>query len=437
MHGLTRGSSATLVDTRGGRTGSTILVMVVLLVGLNLLTWACGLIQFGNRPALLGTMLLAYLFGLRHAVDADHIAAIDNVVRKLMQEGKTPLSAGMFFSLGHSTVVGLLTLIVAACAATLQLQFDTLRSVGRILGTGISALFLFAIAAINLMVLAGVWRMLQQTRQGERIVPEDGDMPMWGGGVLAKLCRIPLRLVSKTWHMYPLGFLFGLGFDTATEIGLLGLSAAQAAEAISLWSILIFPLLFAAGMVLVDTMDGVLMVGAYGWAFTHPVRKLWYNFLVTAISVVTALLVGGVELLGLVADEFGLGGGIWKRISDLDDSLGIVGFAIVFVLMACWLIFALIFRWKDGGASLATADGAQEIAHEPSTRDHLVILNQNLVDPGPADIAQDITSPESWRRNVIDPARAAAAEPRVAAALPMNQRSSPIRTKCAPSRRLN
>ncbi len=344
-------------DTRANIVGT----YALLLVG-NGFAWTWAFVQFGGRPALLGTALLAYLFGLRHAVDADHIAAIDNVVRKLMREGQKPLAVGLFFSLGHSTVVVLATVAVAASAATLQTRFEAFRSVGSIIGTGVSALFLFAIAASNLVILAGVWQSFRNTRRGEKIVPEHLDLLLVGGGVLERVFRALFRLVSKSWHMYPIGLLFGVGFDTATEIGLLGVSSAQVVQGMSLWSMLILPALFAAGMVLVDTTDGVLMVGAYGWAFANPIRKLWYNLTITTISVVSTSTIPAanragkisIEAFALMADKLKFGGSFWIIVGELNASLGTVGFAVVFVFAACWVISALVYRWR--GCDVLTPD---------------------------------------------------------------------------------
>ena len=213
----------------------------MMLVLANALAWTRALLELADRPPLFATAFLAYTFGLRHAVDADHIAAIDNVVRKLMQEGKRPLSVGFFFSLGHSTVVVLATIGIAATAAVLQSRFNSFKAVGGLIGTSVSIFFLLAIAAVNLTILIGVWRSFQQVRRGHQLEFEHLDMLLAGRGLLARLFKGIFRIISKSWHMYPLGFLFALGFDTATEIGLLGFSAAQVMQGMSLWSMLIFP----------------------------------------------------------------------------------------------------------------------------------------------------------------------------------------------------
>ena len=247
---------------------------------------------------MLGTALLAYSFGLRHAVDADHIAAIDNVTRKLMQEGKRPVSVGFWFSIGHSAVVVLVALAIAVTTTELESRFDAWKDVGGIVSTSVSTLFLFAVAAMNIVILAGVWETFRHVRRGGAFHDQDFDLLLNSRGLLARLFRPLFRLVTQSWHMLPLGFLFGLGFDTATEVALLGISATQAGQGMSIWSIMVFPALFAAGMSLIDTTDGVLMLGAYNWAFVKPMRKLYYNLVITAVSVVVAVLIGGIEGLG-------------------------------------------------------------------------------------------------------------------------------------------
>jgi high-affinity nickel-transport protein len=312
----------------------------------NIAAWAWALIAFRDYPVLLGTALLAYSFGLRHAVDADHIAAIDNVTRKLMQEGKRPVAVGFFFSLGHSTVVVLASCAVAAAAIALESQFNALQNVGGIVGTLVSALFLFVIALANVVILVGVYRTFQRVRRGGRLVEEDLDILLSQRGLLGRLFRPLFRLIDKSWHMYPLGFLFGLGFDTATEIGLLGIAAAEAAKGMSIWSVLVFPALFTAGMSLVDTTDGILMLGAYGWAFVKPIRKLYYNMTITAVSVLVALVIGGIEALGLIGDQLELKGTFWDAIGALNDNFGMLGYVIIAIFALSWIVSAVVYRVK-------------------------------------------------------------------------------------------
>jgi high-affinity nickel-transport protein len=317
-----------------------------LLVAFNAIAWLWAITAFHDHPVLLGTALLAYSFGLRHAVDADHIAAIDNVTRKLMQDGKRPVSVGFFFSLGHSTIVILASAAVAATALVFKQQFESLHEIGGTIGTLVSALFLLAIAIMNIAILAGVYRSFQRVKSGGAYVEEDLNALLAGRGLLARLFRPLFALIRSPWQMYPLGFLFGLGFDTATEIGLLGISAAEASKGLPVWSILVFPALFTAGMALVDTADSILMLGAYGWAFIKPIRKLFYNMTITAVSVVVALLVGGIEALGLIGDKFSLQGGFWDLVGELNDNFGEIGYLIIGIFAASWLVSSLIYRLK-------------------------------------------------------------------------------------------
>jgi nickel/cobalt transporter (NiCoT) family protein len=321
-------------------------VLYAVLLLANVLSWGWALIAFRQYPVLLGTALLAYTFGLRHAVDVDHIAAIDNVTRKLMQAGKRPISVGLFFSLGHSTVVIVASGFVALAVSALQSKFDHFKEIGGVIGTGVSAFFLIVIAGANAVILTGVWRMFNAVRRGEHLVEEDLDVLLSQRGLLGRLLRSFFNMISKSWQMYPLGILFGLGFDTATEIGLLGISAAQGSQGLPLWSILIFPALFTAGMSLIDTTDGVLMVGAYGWAFVKPVRKLYYNMTITLVSVIVALLIGGVEALGLIGSKLGLGGSFWNFINTLNENFGALGYLIIGIFAMCWLVSAAIYRIK-------------------------------------------------------------------------------------------
>jgi nickel/cobalt transporter (NiCoT) family protein len=293
---------------------------------------------------LLGTALLAYGFGLRHAVDADHIAAIDNVTRKLMQDGQRPVAVGFFFALGHSSIVLVAATAIAAGATTLQHRYPGLVDAGGAIGTAVSAAFLLAIAAMNAVLLVGICRLLGAVRRGGAYHAADIESLLARRGLIARMLRRLFRLISRSWHMYPLGLLFGLGFDTASEIGLLGIAASEAMRGLPVWSILVFPALFAAGMSLVDTTDGVLMLGAYGWAFMNPVRKLYYNLAITGMSVVVALLVGGVEALGLVAGRLGLAGGPWDIVNAASNNLGMLGYLIIALFGASWLLSMLVYR---------------------------------------------------------------------------------------------
>ena len=322
------------------------LLMFVGLILANAAAWVWAFALFAERPALLGTALLAWTFGLRHAVDADHIAAIDNVVRKLMQQGQRPVDAGLYFSLGHSTVVALAALLIAFAASAAKDGFGGFKSTGGMVGTAVSALFLLAIAAVNLVILRNVWATFRAVRQGAALDHDSLDRLLAGRGFLARLFRPLFALVNSSARMYPLGFLFGLGFDTATEIGLLSISATEAAQAMSPWQTLVFPALFTAGMALVDTADSTLMVGAYGWAFVHPLRKLWYNMTITAVSVAVAIFIGGVEALGLIGEKWGFAGGGWEVVASLNASLTQFGFVVIGLFVVAWLASAIIYKAK-------------------------------------------------------------------------------------------
>ncbi len=318
----------------------------LLLAAFNLAAWGWALVVFRGFPVLLGTAFLAYSFGLRHAVDADHIAAIDNVTRKLMQEGKRPVAVGFLFSMGHSTIVVLGSVLIAGTAIAMQHRFEVMKQIGSVIGTLVSALFLFAIAAVNLVVLLSVLQTFQRVRRGEPYVDEDLNLLLNGRGLLSRLFRPVFGLIRSSWHMYPLGLLFGLGFDTATEIGLLGISAAEASRGLSMWSILVFPVLFAAGMSLIDTTDNILMLGAYGWAFVKPIRKLYYNITITSVSVIVALVVGGIESLGLLSGQLHRHGAFWNAVDELNGNFGLLGYFIIGVFALSWAVSIAVYRWR-------------------------------------------------------------------------------------------
>ncbi|HLN24568.1 MAG TPA: HoxN/HupN/NixA family nickel/cobalt transporter [Patescibacteria group bacterium] len=327
----------------------------LVLIALNVLAWVWAFVAFHNYPLLMGTALLAYSFGLRHAVDADHIAAIDNVTRKLMQEGKRPVSVGLFFSLGHSTIVVLLSLLVAVTTSALQDRFEDMKAIGGLVGTSVSAFFLFAIAGANLIILVNTWKSFQSVKNGKILADEDLDMLLAGGGLMSRLFRRLFRLIGRSWHMFGLGLLFGLGFDTATEVGLLGISASGASDGLSPWAIMVFPALFSAGMALVDTADGILMLGAYGWAFVKPVRKLYYNLTITSLSVMVAVVVGGIETLGLIGDQFKMEGSFWELVGTVNDNFGLLGYGIIGLFVAGWIVSLVIYKVKGFDEIEATA----------------------------------------------------------------------------------
>jgi nickel/cobalt transporter (NiCoT) family protein len=356
---MTVASFASIFSDRPRSLRATALGLALVIGTANLLAWFWALVAFHDYPVLLGTAFLAYGFGLRHAVDADHIAAIDNATRKLMQEGKRPAALGFYFALGHSTVVVVASIAVAATAGWLRQDFPRLQEVGGLVGTGISALFLLAVAVVNLFIFVAVWKSFHRVRAGEKLGEGELDSMLAGQGFLARLVRPLFRLVTRSWHMFTVGLLFGLGFDTATEIGLLGIAASEAAHGLSLWATLVFPALFTAGMCLIDAADSVLMVGAYGWALAKPVRKLYYNLTITFASVVVALLIGGVELLGLAIERLGLTGPFWNAVAALNDNFGSIGYVVLAIFIVSWLGSMVIYRLKGYGALDIEAEAAQ------------------------------------------------------------------------------
>lgn len=320
-----------------------IIGIYTLLVIFNIAAWVLAFAGFSIKyPALLGTALLAYSFGLRHSVDADHISAIDNVTRKLMQENKRPVAVGFFFSLGHSTIVVALSIAIAITAAFVQTSIPALKNAGGLIGTSVSAAFLYLIAIINLLVLWEIFQAFRKVKRGEEYNDQSLDEFLNQRGLMGRFFRPLLRVVDKSWKMYPVGVLFGLGFDTATEVGVLGIAAAAAGKGLPIFYILIFPALFTAGMCLIDTTDGILMLGAYGWAFVKPVRKLYYNLNITLVSVLVALVVGTIEVFSIIAMEFKLSGGLWDSLSNLD--FGMLGGVIIGIFIASWAISTLVYK---------------------------------------------------------------------------------------------
>jgi high-affinity nickel-transport protein len=342
--------------------GAIVRIYALLILG-NLAVWTWAVLMFHNQKLLLGTALLAYGFGLRHAVDADHIAAIDNVTRKLTQDGKRPVGLGFFFAMGHSTVVIIAAAAVAGATTAVVSRFSQFKDWGGIVGTSVSALFLFAIAAMNLVILRDVWRGFRAVRRGGAYVAEDFDPLLNSRGLMARIFRPLFRMIGSSWQMFPLGFLFGLGFDTATEIALLGVSASQAASGLSVWSIMVFPALFAAGMSLIDTTDGILMTGAYAWAFVKPIRKLYYNLTITLVSVIVAVALGGIETLELIGGQLGLDGWFWDGVAALGGDFGRIGFIIIGIFAAAWVGSAILYRW-GGFDRLDIAPASAETRHE-------------------------------------------------------------------------
>jgi high-affinity nickel-transport protein len=307
----------------------------------------------GDHPVFTaGVGILAYTFGLRHAFDADHIAAVDNTTRKLMADNagddtaRKPLSVGFWFSLGHSSIVfGLAFLLAAgvkALAGPVEDDSSVLHSVTGVVGASVSGVFLWVLGLLNLMVLLGIVKVAREMRQGrydeaqlEEQLDKRGFMNRFLGGLT--------KSVRKPWHIYPIGVLFGLGFDTATEVGLLVLAGGAAAFSLPFFAILVLPILFAAGMCLMDTVDGVLMNGAYGWAFARPVRKVFYNITITSISVAVALIIGTIELIGVIADQAKIASGPLRQIADIP--LDYAGYGIVALFFGSWVVALAVWHF--------------------------------------------------------------------------------------------
>jgi nickel/cobalt transporter (NiCoT) family protein len=294
-----------------------------------------------------GLGITAYTLGLRHAFDADHIAAIDNTTRKLMVEGQRPLSVGFWFSLGHSTIVlalGVLVVIgVRGLSGAVEDEGSGLQQATGLIGPLVSGTFLMIIGLLNLIVLVGIMGIVRRMRRGD-LDEAELEAELDRRGFMARFYARATRAVRRPWHMYPLGCLFGLGFDTATEVALLVLAGAGAAGGLPFYAILCLPILFAAGMTLFDTLDGMFMNFAYGWAFSRPVRKVFYNLAITGLSVAIALLIGGIELLAVLADELGLTGGLWDVVTGID--LNAIGYLVVALFVLTWA--AAIAVWRLG-----------------------------------------------------------------------------------------
>ena len=293
-----------------------------------------------------GVGVLAYTFGLRHAFDADHIAAVDNTTRKLLSENKTkPLSVGFWFSLGHSTIVFglalLLSIGVKALAGQVENGNSTLHSVTGIVGASVSGVFLWIIGILNLVVLVGIIRVFRQMRTGA-FDEQELELQLNKRGFMNRFLGRLTRSVTKPWHIYPIGVLFGLGFDTATEVGLLVLAGGAAAFNLPFYAILILPIIFAAGMCLMDTTDGVFMNVAYGWAFAKPVRKVFYNITITSLSVAVALIIGTIELIGVLVDQTNITSGPLAWIANIP--LDYAGYGIVALFIVSWLIALAVWR---------------------------------------------------------------------------------------------
>jgi nickel/cobalt transporter (NiCoT) family protein len=317
------------------------------IVLMHVVGWGLLLSIAPQYPALVGLGGLAYSFGLRHAFDADHISAIDNTTRKLLQDGKRPVGVGFFFSLGHSSVVFLIALAlgfaIRVVVDSVVGESGALKNVGGLIGTSVSGVFLLLIGILNLVILLDIIGVFRRMKRGEysRVTLEEH---LVTGGVLTRVFRNLFRVITESWQMYPIGFLFGLGFDTASEVALLAISAGAASQGLPFVAIVSLPIIFAAGMSLMDTTDGAFMAKAYSWAFSNPIRKLFYNLTMTGLSVFVALFVGLVELLQILVQVSGLHGEPWDAIAGFN--LGSLGFIIVGSFVVAWVVAFAVFKTR-------------------------------------------------------------------------------------------
>lgn len=312
---------------------------------LHVVGWGLYLHYCASFPALVGLGFAAYLFGLRHAFDIDHIAAIDDTVRYMLYKGRRPLGVGFFFSLGHSSVVLVLSLAITLAAPAVTQKIPQLQSIGGIIGATVSGVFLWIAGILNLLVLLDLLNVWQRSRSGTHS-HESLEESLARRGLLNRLLGGRFtRLMNHSWQMYPLGLLFGLGFDTASEIGLLAMTAGASAGSLPILAVLALPILFAAGMTLMDTTDGVLMSKAYDWALLNPIRRIFYNAATTGLSAGIALLIGSVELLQALVRELGLRGGLYDTIDQLD--FGVLGYVVAGLFLLAW--GGSVAVWKLAG----------------------------------------------------------------------------------------
>ena len=316
------------------------------IVALHVIGFGCLLTYGAGHPAFIALGGLAYSFGLRHAFDADHISAIDNTTRKLLQQRKKPVGVGFFFSLGHSTVVFLIALALGFTVKWIVQgvvsDHGRLKNIGGVVGTTVSGSFLVLIGVLNLIILVGIVQVFLRMRRGQ-YDRQSLDHELVAGGVMSRAFGRLFRVVEDSWHMYPIGFLFGLGFDTASEVALLAVAAGAAAKGLPFLAVISLPVIFAAGMSLMDTTDGAFMSKAYSWAFSNPVRKVFYNLTVTALSVTIALVIGGMELLQILIQTTNLQGQPWDAIAGF-NVIGEAGFFIVGLFILTWIVALLVYR---------------------------------------------------------------------------------------------
>jgi len=310
---------------------------------LHVLGWGLFVGVASRYPAFAGAGVLAYTFGLRHAFDADHISAIDDTTRFMLQKGKRPLGAGFFFSLGHSSIVFALAFALAFATKAVESRIPEWQNFGGTIGASVSGVFLWVIGVLNLVVLLEIIRIWRQMKQGSYHREHLEELLLQRGFVNRILGGRAQKLINHSWQMYPLGLLFGLGFDTASEVGLLALTAGVATGNVSFWAVISLPLLFAAGMSVMDTTDGALMSKAYGWAFSSPLRKIWYNITTTSLSVAVALLIGSIEILQVVSGRLGWKGAFFDFLNDKLD-FGVLGYIIVGMFLLAWIGSVLL--WK-------------------------------------------------------------------------------------------
>jgi len=338
-----------LTPVEWGRVGA----MAAVIIGLNVLGWlmlaaaVSGHYRISGKEVFgFGTGILAYTLGMRHAFDADHIAAIDNTTRKLVQDGKRPLSVGFFFSLGHSTIVFLLAVLlnfgIRALDSQVKNDSSGLHNTTGIIGTTVSGVFLYLIALLNLVVLLGIIRVFREMRTG-MYSDEELERQLENRGLMNRFFGGYARRIDTPWKMYPVGVLFGLGFDTATEVALLVLAGSAVVSGLPFYAILSLPILFSAGMCLFDTLDGCFMNFAYDWAFARPVRKVFYNLTITGLSVFVALFIGTIEILGLIGQEYNLTGGFWDFLANFD--INKAGFVIVGIFVLTWAVAVSVWHF--------------------------------------------------------------------------------------------
>jgi high-affinity nickel-transport protein len=332
----------------------------------------------GYKYAVLaGLGLVSYVLGLRHAVDADHIAAIDNTTRKLLQQGKRPVTVGMWFSLGHSTIVIALTAALVLATRAVVASVPAFESGGAIVGTWISGVFLFIIGLVNVLIVLDVYKTFKSLKEG-RINGAQLNDALNKNSFMGKTFGKLFKIVNEPWQIYPVGVLFGLGFDTATQIALIAISIGVSGS-VPFWYVLMMPLLFTAGMVTIDTSDGISMRCAYGWAFLKPIRKIYYNLTITIISVLVAFVIGGIELVQVISSELGWTTGFWGFLANLDFET--MGYAIIATFLISWLIAMAYYRYK-GYEKITFPTKTTTLPSDAATKEtcHLVDTNTSTTE---------------------------------------------------------